>query len=399
VILVSTDASLLALFERAASERDRVVAATEDELRTALASKAETVVIDVPASERRETWQRVRALHGGMVLVVVDDQSETKDWPSDLARRFLVRPLVEDEIVTALAVRPKILREPAAARRRRLAQRRRPPVVPPPIAPPDPPPGGVEPVRRLSPEENLWTETRPDPPAPAIPAPPATPAAPSPGTAPPGASAPSAPPAPTAPAAPPTATEQPALPPPRPSGVPAGRDRTPATSPAGADHQPPAASATPAATPILGAPPRPAPAVDRTSAAGGRRPATPGTAASRASSAKPAGRRAGLVAAGIVTLLLLTTAGGIAVGRATADPGRGAADAQGAATSSIPGTSTLPTTASPAVVFKTPAACDAALSDADAALSYLVGNVRDDRLTKSMQSYQQNRKACREAAR
>lgn len=62
--------------------------------------------------------------------------------------------------------------------------------------------------------------------------------------------------------------------------------------------------------------------------------------------------------------------------------------------------STLPTPTSTAGVVmikeKTPAACDAALADADAAISYLVHNVRDDRLSKSMQSYQQHRRACRQ---
>jgi hypothetical protein len=289
VILVSTDANLRALFERALPERDRlVVAATEDELRTALASKAETVVVDAPAGERLDVCRRVRALHSGMMLVIVDDRSETRDWPSDLARRVLVRPLVEDEIVTALAVRPKILREPAAARRRRLAQARRPPVVPPPVAAPEPPPAGAEPVRRLSPEENLWTETHPKPPAPA---------------------------------------------PPERLGLPA-------------------------------------------------------------SAAALASRRVGLVAAGVVVLLLLAVMGGMAIGRATAGPG--AANRSAAGPSTNPGTSAPPTTGSN-VVSTTPAACDAALSDADAALSYLVGDIHDSRLTKAMQSYQRNRKACRAA--
>lgn len=318
VILFSTDGDLRALFERALPEHDRpVVAATEDELRAALASKADTVVIDAPAGERLDACDRARALHSGMVLVVVDDLAETKDWPSDLARRVLVRPLVEDEIVTALAMRPQVLREPAAARRRRLAQARRPPVAPPPIAAPEPPPAGTEPVRRLSTEENLWTETRQEPAA---------------------------------------AADQPAPPP-----------------SAGSPGQAPAAA--------------------RTSAAGDRRPSPPTSPL-----ASPlASRRVGLVAAGVVVLLLLTVTGGIAIGRATAEPGDAIRSASGPSTN--PGTSVPPTTAAQSVVFKTPAACDAALSDADAALSYLVGNLRDSRLTKAMQRYQRNRKACRAATR
>jgi hypothetical protein len=400
VILVSSDASLLALFERAVSEHDKpVVAATEDELRAALASKAETVVIDAPPAERLEAWHRVRRLHAGMVLVVVDHQSETKDWPSDVARRFLVRPLVEDEIVTALAVRPKILREPAAARRRRLAQARRPPVVPPPIAAPEPPSAGAEPVRRLSTEENLWSETHPEPPAPGTPAPPAPPtalglpappaappaAAPAPG--PPAASETPAPPSPPTSSAPPRPTPEPRSAP-DPKGVPIEGTEAAGIAPAGGPDPLVAENAAPApAAPAVGPPPRRTPAADRTTAAGDRMPSPPPY------------RRLGLVAAGIVLLLLLTTAGGIAIGRATANTEPSAANAPAASPSSTPGTSTPPTTAPPRVVFKTPAACDAALSDADAALSYLVGNVRDKRLNKSMQSYQQNRKACRAAAR
>jgi hypothetical protein len=62
--------------------------------------------------------------------------------------------------------------------------------------------------------------------------------------------------------------------------------------------------------------------------------------------------------------------------------------------------STLPTRTSTAGVVmikeKTPTACDAALADADAAISYLAGNVRDERLSKALQGYQQNRRACKQ---
>lgn len=60
------------------------------------------MVLDVPAGKRVEAWERVRTMHAGMVLVAVDSQAETQDWPSDLARRFLVRPLGASEIVAAL---------------------------------------------------------------------------------------------------------------------------------------------------------------------------------------------------------------------------------------------------------------------------------------------------------
>ncbi len=109
-------------------------------------------------------------------------------------------------------------------------------------------------------------------------------------------------------------------------------------------------------------------------------------------------QRSRLTAAVMLLLLLATAVGGIAIGRATASPDRGG---PGTATPAASRPLSTPSTAAPDVVIqeKTPAACDAALAAADAAVSYLVGNIRDQRLTQSMQSYQQNRRACREASR
>jgi hypothetical protein len=286
------------MFEMAVGTHQRlVVIAGADELRTALDSPAEMVVIDAPEPARLDAWERARTQHDGMVLVAVDSQAETKDWPPDLGRRFLVRPLHAEEVVAALAVRPKILREPTAARRRRLAQAYRPPVVPlPDQAADQPPPEHVERVRRLSSEESLWEG---------------------------------------------------------PGGKAGAADPAPG----------PAAAARP-----------------------------------RALSPGPARHRSWMTAAAMLLLLVATGAGGIAIGRATASPDhKGPQTATPAA--STPGSSA--STAAPGVVIKekTPEACDAALSDADAAISYLVGNVRDQRLSQSMQRYQENRRTCREASR
>jgi hypothetical protein len=296
--LLSNEPSVRAMFEMAMGTHQRlVVVAGTDELRTALESPAEMVVIDVPEPARLDAWERARTQHDGMVLVAVDSQAETQEWPPDLARRFLVRPLHAEEVVAALAVRPKILREPAAARRRRLAQARRPPVVAlPDQAADQPPPEHVERVRRLSSEESLWEG--------------------------PGGQAGAADPAPD-----------------------------------------PAAAARP-----------------------------------HALSAGPARHRPWVTAAAMLLLLVATGVGGIAIGRATASPDRKEPQAAPPA-ASTPGSSA--STAAPGVVIKekTPEACDAALADADAAVSYLVGNVRDQRLSQSMQRYQENRRACRQASR
>jgi hypothetical protein len=305
--LLSNDPRERGVFEKAAGSDQRlIVAEGTEELRTALDSPADTVVIDLPASERVEAWERVRARHTGMVLIAVDSQAETEDWPPDLARRFLVRPLHTEEVAAALAVRPRILQEPPAARRRRLAQARRPPVVPPPapVGELPPPPEKVEPLRRLATDESLWEEGR------------------------------------------------------GPAERPAGRE------PVRADAQ--------AASAAVGEPERPA-------GLGGRR----------------SPRRSRLNAVLVLLLLVATAVGGIAIGRATASPER---RSPRVATPSSPAPGSA---AAPSVVVreKTPAACDAALADADAAVSYLVGNVRDQRLTQAMQSYQRNRRACREASR
>jgi hypothetical protein len=308
VLLLSKDPRERGVFEKAVGSDQRlIVAEGTEELRTALDSLADTVVIDLPASERVEAWERVRARHTGMVLIAVDSQAETEDWPPDLARRFLVRPLHTEEVAAALAVRPRILQEPPAARRRRLAQARRPPVVPPPAPAGElpPPPEKVEPLRRLASDESLWEEGR------------------------------------------------------GPAERPSGRQ------PARADAQ--------AASPAVREPERPA-------GPAGRR--SPG--------------RSRLNAVAVLILLLVATAlGGIAIGRATASPERRSPQV------ATPSSAASGSTAAPSVVVreKTPAACDAALADADAAVSYLVGNVRDQRLTQAMQSYQRNRRACREASR
>ena len=151
--MLSNEPSVRATFEMAIGEQQRLIVASGfDELRAALEAPAETVVVDVAASERLDAWEWVRTRHAGMVLVAVDSQDETREWPPDAGRRFLVRPLHAEEIVAALAVYPRILREPPAARRRRLAQARRPsrtPAAPrrPHPRPSGPRPGGPDPSR------------------------------------------------------------------------------------------------------------------------------------------------------------------------------------------------------------------------------------------------------------
>jgi hypothetical protein len=383
VVLLSDEPDLRSLFERALGGNESlVVAGGDEELRRALATPAATVAISVGVTDRIRSWQRVRELHHGMVLVAVDTADQTQGWPPDVARRFLVRPFGVEEIGAALAVHPRILREPAAARRRRLARAQGPPVIPPPLALPPPPAAEVEPVRRLETGESLWdTPAAPDEPAPAAAGEPAATGR--------GDPAPAKPlPAQPTPAKPGAKADVPSLAPP------AGSERaatgTAERGEAGSTQSAAAAAAPSETARGTATTTRERARTNGTAPAPAAPPRQPEAAASPA--ARPERRRAGLLVTLVALLLVVTSAGGIAIGRATAPDQTG-----GSGTSA--GTPATPSTAAPGVVIKekAPAACDAALSDADAAISYLVGNVRDDRLTQSMQSYQQNRRACRAA--
>jgi hypothetical protein len=369
VILLSNEPDLRSLFERALGpDESLVVARHHEELRQALASPASTVVISVQAFDRIAAWHRVRQLYGGMVLVALDNEGQVHGWPPDAARRFLVRPFGVEEIVAKLSAHPPILREPAAARRRRLARAQTPPVIPPPALPP-PPDEAVEPLRRLETGESLWeTPAEPDEAEPADTG--TEPAARAPAKQPPVRRDRPAPPeaAPDRPAPPEVRRERPAAP----SQPERAAIAAPAAEPARATATTTRERArTNGTMPAPAAPPR-------------QQPAAPPVG-------RPDRRRLGLLV-GVLALLVATSAGGIAIGRATAPDPSGTP----ARSASSPAT---PSTAAPGAVPKVPAACDAALSNADAAIARLLANVHDDRLNKAMQDYQQNRKACRAAPR
>jgi hypothetical protein len=361
VILLSNEPDLRSLFERALGPDDSlVVARHHEELRQALASPASTVVISVQAFDRIAAWHRVRQLYGGMVLVTLDNDEQAHGWPPDAARRFLVRPFGAEEIRATLSAHPRILREPPAARRRRLARAQKPPVIPPPALPP-PPDATVEPLRRLGTGESLWdTPAEPDEAEPADAA--AEPAARAPAKQPPEV-------APDRPAPPEVQRERPAAP----SQPERAAIDAPPAEPARASTTTPRERARSNGTaPAPAAPPRQQPPRQQ--------PAAP-------LAGHPDRRRMGLLL-GVLALLVATSVGGIAVGRASAPDPSGASDRPASSLAT-------PSTAAPGAAPKVPPACDAALSDADQAIARLVANIHDDRLTKALQDYQQHRRACR----
>jgi hypothetical protein len=99
-------------------------------------------------------------------------------------------------------------------------------------------------------------------------------------------------------------------------------------------------------------------------------------------------RQVSLLVAALLVLLAGVGIGGVAIGRATAK----AAPVEAIATTPSAPPSSL-VNRSPA---RTPPACDAALNDADAAISYLIAHITDQRLSKALDQFQTDRRACRQ---
>jgi ABC-type methionine transport system ATPase subunit len=118
-------------------------------------------------------------------------------------------------------------------------------------------------------------------------------------------------------------------------------------------------------------------------------PVPPGTEAPRDRPRHPS-RRVLAEVAGALVLAVVAGLGGIAIGR-------GSQPADGTGGSAIhpsppPSVTTAPSQA-PA------ASCLSALDSADDAISYLIGNIRDERLSRSIRRYEIDRRACRERMR
>jgi hypothetical protein len=102
--------------------------------------------------------------------------------------------------------------------------------------------------------------------------------------------------------------------------------------------------------------------------------------------------RVNLLLAGAAVALLLV---GFLLGASLADSGRPAA---GASTPTPAGA--RPTATVTSIVIQPgppPRSCRIAAEWADKAIAYMVGNIRDDRLTKAIQEFVRNRRACQKA--
>jgi len=96
-----------------------------------------------------------------------------------------------------------------------------------------------------------------------------------------------------------------------------------------------------------------------------------------------------LIAVAAVVLLLVGFLLGVAVTRATTDEPRPVAN-----TAAPPPSTTIPAPPGPP-----PRECLIAMERADAAIAYLVGNIRDQRLSDTIQEFVESRRACQAAVR
>jgi hypothetical protein len=141
----------------------------------------------------------------------------------------------------------------------------------------------------------------------------------------------------------------------------------------------------------------PAGALPRAATQGGRG-AVPAGAVPAPSLRQDQGRRSGRAGRLLATALALGLfAVGIGMGAMLAAGAREPARPAPAAATSATLTTVAPTTTAPARQVPPPA-CLSAVDDADAVISYLVTNTRDQRLARTLQQYRVASRACRRAS-
>jgi len=400
VVLISNDHKLGAILTIALADPGQLsIVESPRELPELLNRGIDAVVLDLPAESRRRAYDQVRERFQGRLLVHVDSGNDTSDWPDDPNRRFLVRPFQLAELVASVEGAGEPGQDPASRRRfLRRAHHEAPTTVP--EAQPSPgaaPVQGVPPARPGQAGAAAGAVAGPGPRRPAT-----------------------AKPAPTTPGSGRQAVARPAAGQPTRAtgGAPAGARPGPPPTPAGArPGQPPTpvggSASAPAARPKTT---RPRPGVG--AAAGLSREAQPAPGPPRAEPAIPservrsamadalaaqrrireqagagaeaAPRKGGLRVVGAVATVLVVLLVGIAAGMLI-EPDR-----------------PLKASPAPAPIVKqrvvtrvgpAPASCIAAIDDASAAISYLINKIRDERLTKSLDQYEDNRRACQTVGR
>ena len=399
VILISNDQRLGAILTIALADPDHLtIVNSPRELSDPRNQGTDAVVLDLPVGSRRAAYAELRESFDGRVLVPVDSEKDTHGWPPDVNRRFLVRPFQLADLIASVHGPVAPAPEPASWRRFLRVARRQ--------APPDELTAAGSAAAAATPAKGLAAPARTSPrPANGVPAPspangvpkgrPSRPAASGkPGTRRPAAnSAAQARAGPDVPARP-AKGSIPARP--SKSRVPA-RPMPPKTTAPRQDGGTGTADPPRRAVPSQPRAGRPEPEIPSQQVRAAMADALAAQRRARerveaepevAAEAEPASRKGparvvGAVAAVIVTLLI-----GIGAGMLIEPDG--------------------PTQASPApapivqerVVTRNgpaPTSCLAAIDNANATISYLINKIRDERLTKSLDQYDANRRACQTA--
>jgi len=347
VVLISNDQKLGAILTIALADPDQLsIVKSPREFPGSWEREIDAAVLDLPVDSRRRAYEQVRERFQGRLLVPVDSQSDTSDWPPDPERRFLVRPFQLADLIAGVQDAGGPGREPASRHRFLRRARREPPTD--------------EPAAQRSPVVS---------PAPGLAAPARPAARPATGVA----------------------AARPKRPVPRQGGGAAGpardaRDLRAGPGRARAEPPEPEIPSERVRTAMAGAV-----AAQRRAQEQAEAEEQAEAQAQAATEAEPAYQKgAALRLVGAVATVLVVLLVGIAAGMLI-EPDR-------------------PSRASPApapivreqVVTKVgpaPAACLAAIDNANATLSYLINKIRDERLVRSLDQYTANSRACQSVGR
>jgi len=397
VMMICQDPELVTDLATALDELDRLTVVESPAAVGHAGREVDAVVVDLPPEARRAVCEEVRERYPGQLVVSVDDGDEVAGWPPDPARRVLVRPFEAAELVAGLE--PETLSPERAAEARRQVRLRPLGLIRPDTAEPlDPPPspdaaGSTDedgtPAGTGAPGAQAAPGAEAPPGAPGTEAPPGAPGA----EAPPGAPGAEAPPGAPGTEAPPGAPGAEA--PPRTddgSGAP-GAEAPERLSPDEPLWDPPAGPALPGSGGLakVGAT---GTRVDRAPGTRDRRPVIlDRTLGDPEPQEAPSGRRTWRVVLGAAAATALFLAGAL-VGTILASDRPNLLAAPAATAAPAAPASTVAPRPAPA-----PKACADAIDDADAAISYLVAKIRDERLSESLKRYGEHARACRIATR
>jgi hypothetical protein len=151
VVLISRDHRLGAILTMALPTPEGLtLLGSAAEVPDAPKAAIDAVVLDLPADARRVAYEELRQRYEGRVVVPVDSARDTNGWPPDAKRRFLVRPFQVADLIAGVQEPQETSVAERAARYRRLFRwnRHQAPAFPDLVTPPaaEQPPTGQPPA-------------------------------------------------------------------------------------------------------------------------------------------------------------------------------------------------------------------------------------------------------------